>query len=158
MTNTFAIKTTKYFHIFINAENVFRKYIKISNKVVQLPWWFSGKNPPANKETQVQPLSWVDPLEEDIATTTVFFPGESHEQRSLVGCNSLESYNSPWGCKKVRCNLATKQQQQSCLSREEELSVLGTRKEGAFHCALLATRYSSTSFINCFSKKKTLKI
>ena len=60
MTNTFAIKTTKYFHIFINAENVFRKYIKISNKVVQLPWWFSGKIPPANKETQVQPLSWVD--------------------------------------------------------------------------------------------------
>ena len=35
MTDTFATKTTKYFHIFINAENIFRKYIKISNKVVQ---------------------------------------------------------------------------------------------------------------------------
>jgi len=30
-----------------------------------------------------------DPLEKEMATTPVFFPGKSHEQRSLVG-------NSPW--------------------------------------------------------------
>ena len=37
--------------------------------------------------------------------TPKFFPGKSYEQRSLV------SY-SPWGCKRVRHNSATKQQQQ----------------------------------------------
>ena len=39
--------------------------------------------------------------------TPVFLPGESNGQRSLV-CYS------PWGHKKVRHNLATKQQQQKC--------------------------------------------
>ena len=40
---------------------------------------------------EIQP--WVpsrgqeDPLEEDMATTPVFLPGESHERRSLVGCS-----------------------------------------------------------------------
>ena len=32
----------------------------------------------------------------------VFLPGKSHRQRSLVGC-------SPWDCKRVRHDLATKQ-------------------------------------------------
>ena len=36
--------------------------------------------------------------------TPVFFPGESHGQRNLVGY-------SPWGCKRVRQDLVTKQQQ-----------------------------------------------
>ena len=36
--------------------------------------------------------------------TLVFLPGTSHGQRSLVGY-------SPWGCKRVRHNLGTKQQQ-----------------------------------------------
>ena len=36
--------------------------------------------------------------------TPVFLPGKSHEQRSLVGY-------SPWDCKRVSHNLATKQQQ-----------------------------------------------
>ena len=40
----------------------------------------------------VQSLGWEDPLEEGMATTPVFLPGESHGQRSLT------SY-SPWGCK-----------------------------------------------------------
>ena len=35
--------------------------------------------------------------------TPVFLPGKSHRQRSLVGY-------SPWGCKRVGHNLATKQQ------------------------------------------------
>ena len=34
--------------------------------------------------------------------TPVFLPGKSHGQRRLAGC-------SPWGCKRVRHNLVTKQ-------------------------------------------------
>ena len=33
-----------------------------------------------------------DPLEKEMATHSVFLPGKSHEQRSLLGC-------SPRGCK-----------------------------------------------------------
>ena len=33
----------------------------------------------------VQPLGWEEPLEEGMATTPVFWPGESHGQRSLAG-------------------------------------------------------------------------
>ena len=33
-----------------------------------------------------------DPLEKEMATHSVFLPGKSHEQRSLMGC-------SPQGCK-----------------------------------------------------------
>ena len=46
------------------------------------------KNPPANaggREIQVRSLGWEDPLEEGIAATPVFLPGEFHGQRSLVG-------------------------------------------------------------------------
>ena len=35
--------------------------------------------------TQVQSLGWEDPLEKEMATHTVFLPGKSHGQRSLVG-------------------------------------------------------------------------
>ena len=33
----------------------------------------------------VQPLGWEEPLEEGMATTPVFWPGESLGQRSLEG-------------------------------------------------------------------------
>ena len=33
----------------------------------------------------VQPLGWEEPLEEGMATTPVFWAGESHGQRSLAG-------------------------------------------------------------------------
>ena len=39
---------------------------------------------------RVQSLGQEDPLEEEMATTPAFLPGESHGQRSLAG-------NSPWG-------------------------------------------------------------
>ena len=42
------------------------------------------------QETWVRFLHQEDPLEEEMATYSVFLPGESHGQRSLV------SY-SPWG-------------------------------------------------------------
>ena len=53
------------------------------------------KNPLAMQQTQetlVRFLGLEDPLEESMATTPVFLPGESHGQRSLVGY-------SPWGFK-----------------------------------------------------------
>ena len=57
------------------------------------------------QEIQVQSLGWEDTLKKEVATTPVFLPGKLHEQRSLVGY-------SPWGHKRVRQDLATKQQQQ----------------------------------------------
>ena len=44
------------------------------------------------QEMRVQSLGQEDPLEKEMATTSVFLPAESHGQRSLVGY-------SPWGCK-----------------------------------------------------------
>ena len=61
------------------------------------------KNPPSVQETQVQ--SWVgipflDLLEKEMATTSVFLPRKSHGQRSLSG-------SSPWGQQRVEHCLAT---------------------------------------------------
>ena len=53
------------------------------------------------QETRIQSLGREDPPEK-WQPTPVFLPGKSHRQRSLVGY-------SPWSCKRVRCNLATKQ-------------------------------------------------
>ena len=39
-------------------------------------------------ETQVQSLGQEDPLEKEMATHSIFLPGEVHEQRSLVGYSS----------------------------------------------------------------------
>ena len=47
------------------------------------------KNLPPMQETWVQSLGWEDLLEEGMATTPVFLPEESHEQRSLVGLQSI---------------------------------------------------------------------
>ena len=37
---------------------------------------------------------WEDPLEKEMATHSIFLPGKSHGQRTLVD-------NSPWGCKEL---------------------------------------------------------
>ena len=50
------------------------------------------KNMPAIQETQVLSLGREDPLQKRMGTHSVFLPGESHGQRSLVG-------SSPWGHK-----------------------------------------------------------
>ena len=50
------------------------------------------KKLPANAETWVQSLGWEDPLKKEMANHSVFLPGKSLGQRSLVGY-------SPWGCK-----------------------------------------------------------
>ena len=46
------------------------------------------------QDTLVQSLSRENSEEEDITTHSVFLSGESHKQRSLVGC-------SPWDHKRV---------------------------------------------------------
>ena len=56
------------------------------------------------KEMWVQSLGQEDPLEEGMAATPVFLPGESHGYRSLVG------YIQSIGLQRVRHHLATQQQ------------------------------------------------
>ena len=36
----------------------------------------------------VQSLDWEDPLEEGMATLSIFLPGESHGQKSIAGCSA----------------------------------------------------------------------
>ena len=42
---------------------------------------------PAMEKTQVPSLGGEDPVEEGMATTSVFLPRESHGQKSLAGYN-----------------------------------------------------------------------
>ena len=69
-----------------------------------LPRWL-GDNPPANAEdaSSVPGVRRSPGLGND--NYSVFLPGKSHGQRSLVGCSPLDR-------KRVRHDLATKQQQQ----------------------------------------------
>ena len=63
------------------------------------------KNPVKEiQETWILSLGQEDPLEKEMATHSSGFPGKAHGQRSLVGYN-------PWGRKRVRHDLSTKQQQ-----------------------------------------------
>ena len=55
------------------------------------------------QEMQVRSLSREDPWRRKWQPSSAFLPWKSHGQRSLV------SY-SPWGCKKIRHDLLTKQQ------------------------------------------------
>ena len=73
-----------------------------------LPRWLSGKESTCQCRRHRRPE--FDPLVGKISwrrkwqPTPVFLPGKSHGQRSLV-------VYSPWGCKRVKHNLATNQQQ-----------------------------------------------
>ena len=53
-----------------------------------------AKNPSAVQENWVPSLGWEDPLEKEMALTQIFFCGEFHGQRSLMGY-------SQWGCKEL---------------------------------------------------------
>ena len=59
-----------------------------------LPRGHGVKNPPASagilRRCGFDPWIRKIPLEEELATHSIFLPGESHGQRSLVG-------HSPWG-------------------------------------------------------------
>ena len=56
------------------------------------------KNLLVMQETRVQSLGWKDPLEKEMATHSVFLPGEFHGQRNLAG-------HSPWGPKESDGNV-----------------------------------------------------
>ena len=47
------------------------------------------KNLPVMWETRVQSLGWENPLEKKMAMPVVL-PGESHGQKSLVGCSQVD--------------------------------------------------------------------
>ena len=56
------------------------------------------------QDTWVHSLGQEDPVEKEMTNHSVFLPGKSHGQRSLVGY-------SPWDCKRVRYDLPNKQKQ-----------------------------------------------
>ena len=62
------------------------------------------KNSTVKQETWLRSLGREDPLEKEMATHSSMLAGKSHRQRNLAGC-------TPWGRKRVRHDLATKQQQ-----------------------------------------------
>ena len=70
----------------------------------KLPWWLSGKGSACQCRRRWLD-SWVGkiPLEKKWQSTPVLLPGKSHGQRNLAGYR-------PWGYKRVRHDLATKQQ------------------------------------------------
>ena len=72
-----------------------------------LPWWFSGKEYIWRRH-KFHP--WVEkiPWRMRWQPTPLFFPRKPHQQKSLEGY-------SPWGCKRIRHDLATNQQQQKLL-------------------------------------------
>ena len=63
------------------------------------------KNLPANAGMRVQSLGQEDPLEKEMATNCSILAWKIHRQRSLAGY-------SPGGCKRIRHDLMTKQQQE----------------------------------------------
>ena len=71
-----------------------------------LPWWFSGKESihPPMQTTQVPCLGWEGAWRRKWQLTPVFLPGKSHGHGSLAGY-------IPWGHKRLRHYLTTKQQQ-----------------------------------------------
>ena len=83
---------------------------KILKLIQGLPWWLCGKKK-KKKKTNCQCRRpgfdpWVRkiPWRRKWQPSPVFLSGKSHGQRILVGY-------SPWGLKRVRHDLATKQQQ-----------------------------------------------
>ena len=82
------------------------------------------KNPLAMQELQESGFDpWVRkiPWRRAWQSTPVFLPGESHGQRSLAGY-------SPWGRKRVRNNLATKQRQPK--RKAENISLIDVAPHG----------------------------
>ena len=68
------------------------------------------KNLPTKQETWVQSLGWEDPLEKGTGTHSRIPAREIPWTEELGGLHSM-GY-TPWGYKRVRHDVATKQQQQ----------------------------------------------
>ena len=68
-----------------------------------LPWWLSGKESDCQcRRHELDPWLRKIPKRRKWQPIPEFLPRKPHGQRSLVGY-------SPWGCKRVGHNLATKQ-------------------------------------------------
>ena len=69
------------------------------------PWWLSGKESTTCNVEGASSIPWSGktPWRRKWQHTPVFLPGKSHGERSLVGY-------SPWGHKRIRQDLAIKQQ------------------------------------------------
>ena len=61
---------------------------------MKLLWWLSGKESACNAGDSVGSLDLDDFLEEGMATHSVFLPGKSHGQRSLVGYSPSVQFSS----------------------------------------------------------------
>ena len=98
----------------------------------RLSWWLSGKESACQRERcRTHGFSRCIrkiPGKRAWQPTPVFLLGKSHVQRSLVGY-------SPWGGKRVRHDLSTKQQWQPGFQRGAHHSL--THKKGSLclHCA-----------------------
>ena len=74
--------------IHVPSDGVIYSFLWLNNIPLGFPHGSVVKNLPAMQalqEMQFRSLGWEDPLEEGMAITPVFLPGESHGQRSLVG-------------------------------------------------------------------------
>ena len=84
----------------------FKNTFKYTYTSLGLPRWVSGKESACQcRRCGFDPWVGRIPWRRKWQPTPVFLPGKSHGQKSLAGY-------SPWGCKRVGCNLVTKQQQQ----------------------------------------------
>ena len=77
---------------------------------MKLLWWLSGKESACNAGDSVGSLDLDDFLEEGMATHSVFLPGKSHGQRSLVGYSPSVQFSSvaqlcPTLCNPMNCSM-----------------------------------------------------
>ena len=81
-------------------------FISLMTKVGFPGGWLSGKESSCQgRKCGFDLWVWKLPWRRKWQPTPVFLPGKLRDQRSLVGY-------SPWGCKRNRHDLVTKQQQQ----------------------------------------------
>ena len=92
-----------------NSEAPQKAGIAYMYQLLGLPCWLSGKEPTCQTRTHGF-NTWVGKTfwRKKQPPTSVPLCGKSHGQRSLAGY-------SPWGCKRVGHDLATKQQQDHLL-------------------------------------------
>ena len=73
-----------------------------------LPWWLSGKEPACNAGDVGSILGWEDPLGKEMATHSSILAWEIPRTEESGGLSSM-------GSKRVRHDLASKQQQGVCV-------------------------------------------
>ena len=96
------------------------KYLQLAIYRYGLPQWFGGKESASNAGNEgFDPWVGTILLRGKWKPTSVFLSGKSHQQRSLAGYN-------PWGCRRVRHDLMSKQQIHRYISQSKKmlLSVL----------------------------------